>query len=539
MRRITILIVALFLFNAIVYSQTILLRDSLIVDFERLVTYLEQTHPDPYSGFGGKVAFHQKANALKRQLSEKEYDIDGFCDLLSEFIANLHDGHTYLSTGNRNNNLQNTGVIPVSFTVIPNGIIVTGIEKGNEQYLGAKLLRINNVPINTLLSISSKYKTAENPYGAYLNVSYFGRTQFWLEKWIGEVGEEVTLGVEKANGKECEWKVKFISSRPDNFYEIDGYKPISSIKNNSYGFIDRDRKVMAFVSGSIMARENYEYCVRNGWNNSMSDVERYYKNSRKSMPADTTEALLGIPSFSESFLNMLNEMKNNGSETLIIDLRGNSGGWTPITLPTLYMMYGDKFLLERNFGSDCRVLSELYLNKINSTLEQFNKQHGKPYKIGDYIFEEDSEEISPNEMEEVRNNFIDGCMSATKDALRAQNGKAIYTPKNVFVVTDSYTFSAAFHYTFFLSNMGAKVAGVTSSQAPNTFMETTPFSLPYSRLNGSISNYMQLLLPVDDKRATSYTPDIEMTYNQYKSYQFNRDAIIMYLIESTGAKIVK
>lgn len=42
------------------------------------------------------------------------------------------------------------------------------------------------------------------------------------------------------------------------------------------------------------------------------------------------------------------------------------------------------------------------------------------------------------------------------------------TPERVYVPTDAGTYSAAFHYAFYLWKMGATIVGVPSSQALNT-----------------------------------------------------------------------
>ena len=51
-----------------------------------------------------------------------------------------------------------------------------------------------------------------------------------------------------------------------------------------------------------------------------------------------------IPSVAERFGSMLSEMKEAGAQHLIIDLRGNGGGWSPIVYPVLYQLYGDEYL---------------------------------------------------------------------------------------------------------------------------------------------------------------------------------------------------
>ena len=150
--------------------------------------------------------------------------------------------------------------------------------------------------------------------------------------------------------------------------------------------------------------------------------------------------------------------------------------------------------------------------------------------MGDYTFE-DKSDIVENITGKVRNKFISNCMSGIKDKLAAQKGKPVYTPENIYVLTGPNTFSAAFHYAFFLWKMGAKVVGVTSTQAPNTYMEETPFELPRTKLKGSISNTLQLFLPVDDPRAKDFTPDLMPTYEDYKRYNFDDNTIPLYLMD--------
>ena len=142
----------------------------------------------------------------------------------------------------------------------------------------------------------------------------------------------------------------------------------------------------------------------------------------------------------------------------------------------------------------------------------------------------------PEITEKYRNMVISQMMSSVKDKLMAQNGQPVYTPEHVYVLTDPGTFSAAFHYAFFLSKMGATIVGVTCSQAPNTYMEMTPFELPRTGLKGSISNSLQLFLPVNDPRAKDFTPDLMPTYEDYKRYNFDDNTIPLYLLDYIAGK---
>ena len=98
-------------------------------------------------------------------------------------------------------------------------------------------------------------------------------------------------------------------------------------------------------------------------------------------------------------------MKCNKSENLIIDLRGNGGGWTPITYPTLYQLWGDGYL-QKNFQNYLyRLLSPLYIQKLNTTLEQFNARYHTNYEFGDYTFYE-SDEKTQAVTDETRTRFV-------------------------------------------------------------------------------------------------------------------------------------
>lgn len=308
-------------------------------------------------------------------------------------------------------------------------------------------------------------------------------------------------------------------------------------ENLTYTFADKQKNIMYFRSTSIMARDNIENMYQAGMNYYDDLKYCYDKVYHRPMPSDTLKAIASLPSFSEEFEKMLQLMKRNKSENLIIDLRGNGGGWTPITYPTLYQLWGDGYL-QKNFQNHLyRLLSPLYMQKLNMTLEQFNARYHTNYEFGDYTFFE-SDEKTQAVTDETRTRFVSNSMSCIQDKLAKQNGQPVYTPKHIYVLADADTYSAAFHYMFYLWKMGAKIVGVPSSQAPNTFMEVTPFTLPRTNLEGSISNSLQLFLPADDPCAKQLTPDILLTYDDYKRYNFDNQAEVLFLLDYIKAQAI-
>jgi hypothetical protein len=103
------------------------------------------------------------------------------------------------------------------------------------------------------------------------------------------------------------------------------------------------------------------------------------------------------------------------------------------------------------------------------------------------------------------------------------------TPEEIYVVTDVQTFSSAFHTAYMLWKMGAKVVGVPSGQAPNTFMEVTRFKLPNTGLECSASNSLQSCFPTDHPMAKTFTPDIQLSYDDYRQFDFSKDAELLFI----------
>jgi hypothetical protein len=87
-----------------------------------------------------------------------------------------------------------------------------------------------------------------------------------------------------------------------------------------------------------------------------------------------------------------------------------------------------------------------------------------------------------------------------------------------------------------LWKMGAKVVGVTSGQAPNTFMEVTRFKLPNTGLECSVSNSLQSCFPTDHPMAKTFIPDIQLSYDDYRQFDFSKDAELLFIEKLCSAK---
>jgi hypothetical protein len=524
-----LVVAAIILANIAANAQTTISHDTLTKDLSTFVKYLEETHPDPYTAFGGRVGFYRSLEEVKRSIPIQGCSAEKFGQILQAFSSTLEDGHTfvYQSSTPKRSLLQ----LPITVQAATDGMYISGLTEENSAFLGGKLLEIEKIPLDTILRKIGKTHPSENRYGALRAARSLIRSYSGLGAIIPLKDGKVTFTVALKNKSIRQLTLSYLadslikqlkmSRRPNS-------TGISSSKYMSYQLVGKKMDMMYFRLGSIVDRDVFAYMKQIGMSDENDQILKYTYSSclKQKMDSNRSAAIQNIPSLTETFRNMLLEMKAKGVKSLVIDLRDNSGGFTPIVLPSLYLLWGDKFLSTQMGTQSFTRLSPLYLSKINKTLEQINEDKNTNYQMGDYI-ERDKEECSNDPQKRVKD-FVDQ-YSFVQTYIDDLKVKPLYTPNQVFVVTNEGTFSAAFHYAFFLSKMGAKIVGVPSAQAPNTFMEVTEFELPRTHVKGSISNSLQQFLPANDSRAKTFTPDIPLYWEDYCNYNFDEQTELLYL----------
>ena len=498
--------------------------DLLLEDFDYFFQAFEQTHPDPYTAFGGDRCFHKEVKKLRRSLSRVDgLDADRLQTEIGRFLVPLHDGHTYCGRMKYSKDSE-VRFLPLNLRTMTDGFFVWSTLEEFKGLLGAEVLSIGGQQLDKLMDRLAEYVSSENVYGLYGAVSGWQMSSTALSLMLDDFdGKEVKMGFRTISGADTTavlpmladgvMKTASFSSMPTD--------PRFPSSNFEYKWADRERGVMTFKCSHIVSRDCLQYILDHG----MGEYDAIKEWAYGDTPFDE------IPTIAGRFGAMLSEMKEAGAQHLIIDLRGNGGGWSPIVYPVLYQLYGDEYLTT-DLG--CRYetrLSELYLQKNNVTLEGYNEWRGTSYKTGD-LMSSDVDTVPETVSDSLRNAIIDSYMCLDKDILRAQNGEPLYRPEHVYVVTNEGTFSAAFHFTYMLWKMGATIVGVPSSQAPNTFMESTPFTLPNTGIQCSVSNAIQRFFPADDPRAKVFWPDWTPKWEDYRRLGFDSRADLLYILEN-------
>ena len=102
----------------------------------------------------------------------------------------------------------------------------------------------------------------------------------------------------------------------------------------------------------------------------------------------------------------------------------------------------------------------------------------------------------------------------------------------IIVLTSINTFSAAYHFAYFLKKLGnATIVGVAPRQAGNSFMESTQIVLPNTNIIGSISNAIQILFKNDKQAGKLLQPDFEMDWNDFSKFKFDKESEVLKAIE--------
>ncbi len=511
--------------------------DQAVRDTRTFIGLLEDTHPDPYTAFGGRIEFRRKAQAILSGLPQEGVTVADLATRLRELIVPLA-GHTSLNDGGW---MDRDWWLPIQFGVATDAIFLAASDlKELDGLIGYRLAGANNHPVEKISREMQAHARFENRLGTLSGVTNVVRSRkFMLDLFAGDDPDQITFQLQAPDGAIVERSVPWKERRKfDQDKYLSPQPRWSRIPASGDPFLTTilDRPSAAYFRvAHIMGREAYEIAWRSKTGDVRDMLQSYYRGRKETAPEDIAAAIQGIPSFFETAVGLLTEMKRRQVPTLIIDLRGNDGGWTPSVFPFLAALYGDAYYLKDFPGQYITRQSSLFLQKHNSTVDEWRLKSGnRLFEPGDYSFETTGESGPPAGRREkaIAGYKQQGYSFAA--ALASLNGQPLYQPRNVVVLTDPGTYSAAFHFLFYLHHMGAKSVGVPPSQSPNAFMELTDFTLPESKLRGSIANSLQLYMP-EDPKADTFPVDHPLTYEVLQRYGFDRESAVRYALDLIAA----
>jgi hypothetical protein len=520
-------------------------REKLVADVRQLASLIEAVHPDPYINGGGKITFHERLQDRLARIPANGMTREAFYRHLRPFVASVGDAHTWLRDPYEWNANQPGGV-PLLFSIVEKSLYVTATLERHQHLRGARLVAVEGVPSEEIVDRQGRLMGAENEYLLLRNL--VGTGVLWqrcfLEYLIPEWKDKgkVRVSLRDRDGKVQEHvldipqRMTYPLKRPASVVKLPSRERCDFV----YSFLDDDRTTALLVVDDMTGyREVFE------WEHSVSgtfDLERaadvYKRYTGTWMAPRREERLLsGIPSATETFQQLVDEMKAAGTTRLLIDLRRNDGGASSMSEFLVYMLFGrDRLLSLKQGRREIRRLSRDYFernSKIN--LEHINK--GKPleltvddYDLGPAFYRQFGNAPAAQTGVEAEFQALVAKVPSFERVYRTGEYDGRYCPKHVVVICSPDTFSSGWTLMYYLTKAGALVVGTPSSQGPNCYGDVLSFTLAHSGLSGIVSQKRFEYFP-DDPNATILEPDYPLSYEKLAEYDFDPNAEIRFALE--------
>jgi hypothetical protein len=528
-------------------SADLLDHDSLVSDVRQFADMVESIHPDPYTNVGSKVAFHRRLQFVLEAIPDQGMTRVDFYRLLRPFVTSLGDAHTWLRDAYADNPAPPFG-IPLYFGVVGTDLYVLAVpEERYRSLIGSILISVEDVPFPELLNRSRSMISAENEYQLLRNLAYTGLL-FWrrfltdlLPEW--QDTSQVRILLRGNDGQEVEHSVPLPSGLPEKWI-----RPDSRVKRTrpypkgfAYTFLDAGRKTALLVIDDMQSyREMYEGWIANNTADAEGAIRAMYKRIHQSdAPEDIKAAMEGIPSATEVFRELVEEMREAGTKTLLVDLRYNDGGNSMMYNILLYFLYGKEILWRAKLQlTEIERYSEYYFHRsFPEEFERINRERAVPLARTDYDFSGDwynRTRRDPSAAGQIKTEFEVGELDKIPSfaaEYRSGEYEGYYLPANVMVLISPQTFSSGYTLMYYLFRAGAKIVGTPSAQAGNCFGEPLSFELLHSRLTGTISHKQFVQFHDDPEMGRVLRPHFPMTYEKLRSYDFDPNAEILLALE--------
>jgi len=522
-------------------------HDSLVADARQLCDMIESIHPDPYANVGGKVAFHRQFQSVLEAIPAQGMTQLDFYRLLRPFVTMIGDAHTRLDVPYYDESPTLPTGLPLIFGIVGTDFYVRAVpEEQYRPFIGALLVSVEGVPVKGLLARARPMVSAENEYQILNNVAFGGFLYYasflsdLVPEWVEKTRVRIVL--RDKDGHEAEHTIPVLSQPPGKWISAGSRikRPRPYPQGFTYTFLDSAQTTALLVVDDMQSyREMYEGWIASNPAEGENAAREVYKRLHQSDAPEALEAVLaGIPSATDTFRTLVQEMRQAGTKTLLVDLRYNNGGNSEMYNFLLYFLYGRDVLLRAKLqDTEVRHFSKYdFETQSPEAFERINRGRAVPLTMTDYDFSNDwysRIQRNPSAIDSLKAAFEQEMDRMPTFAAEYRSGKyeAYYRPANVIVLSSPVTFSSGYTLMYYLYRAGAKIVGTPSAQAGNCFGETTSFTLQHSQLTGTISHKYFIFFHDDPEMGRVLRPDYPMTFDKLKSYDFDVNAEILFALE--------
>jgi hypothetical protein len=515
-------------------QDSLLTRDQLIEDTRQLADIIEGTHPDPYSGGGGRIVFHRRLHEVLRSIPQDGMTRDEFIKLLRPFVAAIGDQHTSIYTEYETTDHAAPGGLPFVFEPIERSLyVLVPFSSSDNEYIGSRLVSVEGVPLDSLVERYPRIDGVENEYFALREM---GRGNLLFRPYLQELLPEwsdytsITFELQRPSGE-----IEKITRRlPVPLKDLSLPKSrIDLPVTDDSGFLCDFLTVPGYDHEIAYLRVDHMHGYREA------------KEMAVALGAQdlTEDELARIPSATESFRSFVTEMKRKSTQALVIDMRNNGGGNYMMAPILVYLLYGRDVLtaipkqIARSGGGSGTRYSKLFFDRNSEvTLETINRGRDVPLVLGDIDFsrifgdeKEDAENSIPTENPERLERYRQTSTFYAEYETGVYSG--YYRPRHVLVLMTPRTSSSGLDMALYLYLCGAKLVGTPSAQAPNSWGNLLEWRLTNSGINGEVASSFDIPFGDDPERGRVLPVHFPLTYEKLASYDFDHNACFLYAIE--------
>lgn len=417
---------------------------------------------------------------------------------LKKYLSNFNNQHTWISL----KGVTIEGIYPfMPYNKDSSWYLFNTLKSIDKDFIGQKISTFNNISLydyeNKLFELVSaentttKRKAISNWWFRPTYHEFISGKKIDSVKLTFESGEilsvpKITSGDLVWHLSEQDFKHHPITKAKDRIYD---YQIIDSIGTTYFQFhecfdkIELKEGIKSYVKPWLRPIANLYVNIQTSKKKPSERLKKYFDPER--------------PVFSEYVSQMIKESNDKGISKLIIDLRNNNGGSELICLQLLYHLTSREDLDDFDLYIHNGQFYKHYFKKdFQDYVDTYFEKHSK-YPAADTLFHAGQANSKKNLFDKITD---------PKSPYYVQKDRPIFKGK-IVVIADFSTHSAGALFTTLLQdNKIAQIVGTELSNNPTGPTTWTPFKLPNSKIEVSISS--QYLVRPDKTKTDKFIPDV-------------------------------
>jgi len=507
-------------------SEAELTHDEAVADLRAFVDAVESTHPAPFARAGGRFGYYRRAQSIIDDLPGDGCTERTLREAVAGLASNVADYHTFVV------HPEADGALPVSFGIVAGAIRVRAGDEDRRELVGARLRAVDGTSVADLVDRQGRLRGSETPHGDLGNLLRSLREWRSLPLLLDREGspDRVPFEFELPEGTTRTETLGLTADGEPRSGPSSLDRPTSG-GWPTYRFLPGRDAAWLRVPSMTDYREHYEL-FRDVFEEldalDGASLERarslYSAHTGEPAPDDIDEAIDGIPSALSVFRDLASEMATAGTETLVVDVRGNEGGNRLLADLLAYVLYGwEGVATARDRPNAVRYSERFVAERGTGPFDHASEGRDWDLRPGEYV-------VGGGEppVEELQRGL--GSLPAF-DRLESPDWQAAarYTPPEIVVVADARTVSAGFSLLAALRRLDAAVVGTAPIQAPTYFGDLVGFTLPNSGIEAKTATTRIETLP--DGPDEVLEPDRTLTAEDLQRYDHDRDAAVLLALD--------